>query len=96
MTREMLQVLIIIGIMIVYGLIIGFVAGLIWKKNRPIGIKGDFIVALLSTIGFGLLEWYLLPALNFSQTIRVIGVLVEVPFIALAILWLIRYMNRNR
>jgi hypothetical protein len=96
MSRDLLQVLIIIGIMILYGLIIGFIAGLIWKNNRPIGVKGDYIVALLSTIGFGLLEWYLLPALNFSQTIRVLGVLVEVPFIALAVLWLIRYMRKDR
>jgi len=96
MTREMQQVLIIVGIMILYGLIIGFVAGLIWKKNRPIGVKGDYLVALLSTIGFGLLEWFLLPALNFSPIFTLIGVLGEVPFIALAILWLIRYMNRDK
>jgi hypothetical protein len=89
-----MQLLLIIGIMIIYGLIIGFVAGLIWKANRPIGVGGDYVVAILSCVVFGLAEWYLLPELGFSQTIKLIGVFGEVPFIALIILWLIRYFKK--
>ena len=96
MSIELQQALIIIGVMVVYGIVIGFVAGLIWKENKPIGSKGDYLVAILSTIVFGLLEWFLLPELGFGQTIRLLGVFVEVPFIALAVLWLIRYIQKNR
>ena len=95
MSIAMQQTLIIVGVMIVYGIIIGFVAGLIWKDNKPIGTKGDYIVSILSTIGFGLLEWFLIPALGFSQTIRLLGTFIEVPIIALAILWLIRYTHKR-
>ena len=92
-----LQVLIIIGIMFVIGIIIGFVAGLIWKDNRPLGVKGDYLIAILSSVVFGLLAWFLLPALGFSQTLKLLGTFGDVPFISLGILWLIRYINkRNR
>jgi hypothetical protein len=47
MSVVMLQVLIIIGIMIVVGALIGFIAGLIWKDNRPIGVKGDYLIIVL-------------------------------------------------
>lgn len=91
-----LQVLIIIGIMIIYGLVLGFVAGLIWKDNRPLGMKGDFLIAILSSIIFGVGEWFLIPALGFNQTIKLLGTFVEAPLISLAILWLLRYIYRTK
>lgn len=96
MSIEMQQALIIIGIQILLGLIVGFIAGLIWKENKPIGVRGDYLVAISATIVFGLLEWFLLPALGFGQTMRLLGTFGEVPFIALAILWLIRYLKKNK
>jgi len=96
MAIEIQQALIIVGIEIVIGLVIGFIAGLIWKENRPIGVKGDYIVAIVSTVVFGLGAWFLIPALGFSQTLRFLGVFGDVPFISLAILWLIRYLNKNK
>lgn len=96
MSIVMLQVLIIVGIMIIFGIIIGFIAGLIWKNYRPIGAKGDYLVAILSTIVFGLMAWFLIPALGFSQTIKFLGTFGDVPFIALGILWLIRYFDKRQ
>ncbi len=96
MSVVMLQVLIIIGIMILYGIVIGFIAGLIWKENRPIGIKGDFIAAILSSIVFGLGEWFLIPALGFNQTMKLLGTFIEAPLISLALLWLIRVINKRK
>ena len=96
MSVAMLQVLIIIGIMLIVGLIIGFIAGLIWKDNRPIGIKGDYLVAILSSIVFGVGEWFLLPALGFNQTVKLLGTFIEAPMMALLILWLIRYFYKTR
>ena len=89
------QFLLISGIMIVYGLVIGFIAGFIWKGKRPIGVWGDYIVAIGSCLVFGLGAWFIIPELGFkSQTIKLLGVFVDTPFAALLILWLIRKIKR--
>lgn len=89
-----MNILTLILILIVVGLIIGFVAGLIWKDNRPIGVQGDYIVAVISTVAIGLLDYYVIPAMGFSDTLRWVGVATEPWLGALAILWLIRYAKK--
>jgi len=85
-----MDILILILAMIGVGLIVGAVAGVIWKDNRPIGTGGDYIVAVLSAIIIGLLDWYVIPAMNFSETMKYLGVAIEPPLGALAVLWVIR------
>jgi len=85
----MILVIIIIA-MIIVGLIVGALAGIIWKDNRPIGVKGDYIAAVISAIVMGLIDWYLIPALGFSDFIRNLGVIFEPPLTALLVLWIIR------
>jgi uncharacterized membrane protein YeaQ/YmgE (transglycosylase-associated protein family) len=85
-----MDILILVLAMIVVGVIIGAVAGLIWKDNRPIGVGGDYIVAMISTVIIGLLDWYVIPAMGFSDTMRNIGVALEPPLGALLVLWVIR------
>jgi uncharacterized membrane protein YeaQ/YmgE (transglycosylase-associated protein family) len=94
MSVVFLQTLILIGVMIVVGLVVGYIAGLIWKDKRPIGLKGDYIVAVLSAIVIGLLDWFVIPAMGFSQTIKLIGVALEPPLGALAVLWVIRIAKK--
>jgi len=89
------QFLLVSGIMVIYGVLIGFVAGLIWKDNRPIGVQGDYIVAILSCLVLGLGSWFILPELGFGQIFKLLGVFGDVPFMALAILWLIRYIKKQ-
>ena len=89
-----MNILTLILILIVVGLIIGFIAGLIWKDNRPIGVQGDYIVAVISTVAIGLLDYYVIPAMGFSDTLRWVGVATEPWLGALAILWLIRYAKK--
>jgi len=84
------MLIIIIIAMIVVGLIIGALAGIIWKDNRPIGVQGDYIVAVISAVVMGLIDWYLIPALGFSDFIRNLGVISEPPLTALLVLWIIR------
>jgi uncharacterized membrane protein YeaQ/YmgE (transglycosylase-associated protein family) len=81
--------LLIIGLVLV-GLLMGVVAGLIWKDNRPIGVQGDYIVAVISTVVIGLLDWYVIPAMNFSNLMRNLGVIFEPPLGTLLVLWIIR------
>jgi len=86
--------LVIIAMMIV-GLIMGWVAGLIWKDNRPIGVQGDYLVAVLAAIVIGLLDWYVIPALGFSETMKYIGIALEPALGTLLVLWLIRIARRQ-
>ena len=88
--QNLLEIIILIAAMAGVGLIIGALAGLIWKDNRPIGVSGDYIASILSAIMIGFVDWFLIPAMGFSQTIRWLGVTVEPPLAALIVLWLIR------
>lgn len=89
-----MEIVILIGAMIVIGLIIGWVAGLIWRGNRPIGVVGDFIVSVITAIVVGLMDWYVIPAMGFSETMRNVGVALEPALAALLVLWLIRRARR--
>ncbi len=80
--------------LIVLGLIVGFAAGFIWKDNRPIGVKGDYIAAVVTAVAVGLLDYYVIPAMGFSDTMRWLGVSTEPWLSALLVLWLIRYVKK--
>ena len=90
-----MEIVILIVAMVVVGLIAGFIAGLIWKDNRPIGVQGDYIVAIISAIVIGLMDWYIIPALNFSDLMRNIGLATEPLLGALLVLWLIRIAKKR-
>jgi len=85
-----MEIVILVLAMIVVGLIMGWVAGLIWKDNRPIGVRGDYIAAVISAVATGLLDWYVVPAMGFSQTLRNVAVVLEPAGMALIVLWIIR------
>jgi len=85
-----MDIVIVIIVMIVVGLLMGYVAGLIWKENRPIGVQGDYIAAVITAVVFGLLDWYVVPAMGFSNTLRNIAIATEPALGALIVLWLIR------
>jgi uncharacterized membrane protein YeaQ/YmgE (transglycosylase-associated protein family) len=84
------NILILLAVMIVVGLVIGWLAGLIWKENRPMGTTGDYVVAVIATIAIGLLDWFVIPAMGFSDSIKLLGVALEPPLGALLVLWIIR------
>jgi uncharacterized membrane protein YeaQ/YmgE (transglycosylase-associated protein family) len=89
-----MEILIVIVAMVVVGLIMGFIAGLIWKDNRPYGASGDYIIAVIAAVIIGLIDWYVIPAMGFSDTLRNIGLLIEPALGALLVLWLIRVAKR--
>lgn len=89
-----MEALIVILAMIVVGLIAGFVSGLIWKDDRPYGVRGDYLIAIVSAVLVGMLDWYLIPMLGFSDTMKYIGIALE-PFLsALIVLWVVRLAKR--
>jgi uncharacterized membrane protein YeaQ/YmgE (transglycosylase-associated protein family) len=81
--------LVIIG-MVIVGVLMGVVAGFIWKENRPYGVAGDYIIAIVTCVIIGLIDWFIIPAMGFSDTIRNIGLLFEPALGALLVLWLVR------
>ena len=85
-----MNIIILLAAMIVAGLLAGWLAGPIWKNKRPIGVRGDYIAAIITAVAVGLLDWYVIPAMGFSATMRNLGVAME-PFLgALLVLWIIR------
>jgi len=89
-----MNIVILIVVMIVVGLIAGWLAGLIWKNKRPIGVQGDYTAAIITAIVVGLMDWYVIPAMGFSTTMRNLGVAIE-PFLgALIVLWIIRIAKK--
>lgn len=68
----------------------GYIAGLIWKDNKPFGVKGDYIAAITSTVVMGLIDWFVIPAMGFGSTLQLLGVIFEPPAMALITLWVIR------
>jgi uncharacterized membrane protein YeaQ/YmgE (transglycosylase-associated protein family) len=85
-----MEILLVIVGMVVVGLIMGAVAGLIWKDNRPYGVRGDYIISVITCVIVGLIDWYLIPALGFGDTIKIIGIIFEPALSALLVLWIIR------
>ena len=85
-----MDILLVIVGMVVVGLIMGAVAGLIWKDDRPYGAAGDYIIAVITCVIVGLIDWYVIPAMGFSDTLRNIGLLFEPALGALLVLWLVR------
>lgn len=85
-----MNILILIVVMIVVGLLMGWVAGFIWKDNRPIGVRGDYIAAVISAVVTGLLDWFVIPAMGFSDSLKYIGTAIEPAAMALIVLWIIR------
>jgi uncharacterized membrane protein YeaQ/YmgE (transglycosylase-associated protein family) len=90
-----MNTLILLIAMVLVGLIIGWLAGPIWKNKRPIGVQGDYIAAIITAIAIGLLDWYVIPAMGFSNNLRNLGVAIEPAVGALLVLWIIRLAKKS-
>jgi uncharacterized membrane protein YeaQ/YmgE (transglycosylase-associated protein family) len=76
--------------MVLVGLVAAWLAGSIWKGERPKGLRGDQIAAVITTIVVGLIDWYVIPAMGFSDTLKWLGVAIEPLIAAFIVLWLLR------
>ena len=85
-----MEIVILIIAMIVVGLIIGWLAGFIWKDRNSDDARRDYIAAVISTVATGLLDWFVVPALGFSDSLRNIATATEPALLALLVLWIIR------
>ena len=85
---------ILIGAMVVVGLVVGWLAGFIWKGKRPNGARGDYLAAVITAVVVGLMDWYFIPLLGFSDNIKYLGVALEPALGALAVLWIMRKVKK--
>lgn len=85
-----MSAIILVVAMIVVGLIIGWLAGPIWKNKRPIGVRGDYIASVITAIAVGLMDWYVVPSMGFSVLLRNVSIVIEPALSALFVLWIIR------
>lgn len=85
-----MDILILIVAMILVGLVIGWLAPKIFKGEQPYGASGDYIASVLSTVIMGLIDWFVIPMIISSETIKFIGVATEPIAAALIVLWLMR------
>ena len=89
-----MAVIYVVVAMTVVGLLLGWLADKIFKGERPKGLSGDLIAGVITAVAIGLLDWYVIPAMGFSSTMRLLGVIFEPAIGALIVLWLIRRANR--
>ena len=89
-----MAVLILLVAMVLVGLLMGAIASLIWKEDKPLGAAGDYIVAVVSAVVIGLIDWYVIPAMGFSSTIKYLGVALEPALGALLVLWVVRKVKK--
>jgi len=89
-----MELAILVVAMVVVGVCIGWLAGFIWKGNRPIGAQGDYIASVATAVVVGLMDWFVIPAMGFSENLRNLGVAFEPALGALLVLWIIRLAKR--
>ncbi|MFQ5922426.1 MAG: hypothetical protein ACE5M4_06245 [Anaerolineales bacterium] len=89
-----MDILTMLVVMIGIGLVIGFLAGMIWKDDRPYGLGGDIGIAATTTVIVGLIDWFVIPAMGFSQTVVLLFLLMEPAMAAILVLWLVRRARR--
>ncbi len=88
-----MQIIILLVAMVLVGLLMGAIASLIWK-DKPLGAAGDYVVAVVTAIIVGLMDWYVIPKMNFSDTIKYLGVVTEPALSALIVLWVVRKVKK--
>lgn len=76
--------------MVMAGIVIGALAGPIWKGHRPYGTAADYAAAVITAVVVGLIDYYVIPQLGFSDQIKWLGVALEPPLGALLVLWVMR------
>ena len=85
-----MEIIYVILAMLAIGLVMGYVAGLIWKDDF-----NNYPAAIITAVIVGLLDFYVIPMMGFSDTMKWLGVALEPPLAALGVLWLIRYAKRD-
>jgi hypothetical protein len=85
-----MDIVLLIAAMLVVGLVMTYVAGLIWKENMPVAGSAAYIIGVVTAIVVGLLDWVVIPAMGFSDTLKYLGVALEPALCVLLVFWIIK------
>ena len=85
-----MEYVILIVAMVIVGGIMTFVSTLIWKDGLPVGMPGAYFVGIITAIVVGLLDWVVIPAMGFSDTLKFIGVALEPALCVPIVFWVIK------
>jgi hypothetical protein len=85
-----MEIVILLAAMVVVGLIMTYVARLIWKEEMPVSGSAAYLVGVAAAIITGLLDWVVIPAMGFSDTLKYLGVATEPPLVVLLVFWIIK------
>jgi uncharacterized membrane protein YeaQ/YmgE (transglycosylase-associated protein family) len=88
--------LVLLAMWLVIGLLMGVLAGTIWKEARPYGDFADYLVSAVVAILTGLGDWFLLPLLNITGALRLIAAVLEPALMALIALWVMRLIKKRQ
>lgn len=92
----MIALFVMLAIWVIIGLLMGVVAGSIWKGERPIGETGDYLVSIAAAVLTGLADWYLLPMMGIMGTLKFLAAVVEPAIVALIVLWIVRAYKKRQ
>lgn len=90
-----MEIVVLLAIWVVIGLVIGLLAGSIWKDERPYGEVVDYGLSIVVAVITGLIDWYLVADWFGLEGALKFGVAVlEPPFASLLGLWVIRRIKK--
>jgi uncharacterized membrane protein YeaQ/YmgE (transglycosylase-associated protein family) len=84
-----MNLLLVIGFLVVIGALLGYLAGPLFGEPAPYGLTGDLVIGIATCVLVGLLDWFVIPALGFSDRLKYLGVAIEPAIFALLVLWLV-------
>lgn len=89
-----MDILYLVLAMVVVGALMAALAGPIWKGSRPYGAGADYIAAIVAAVVVGLLDYYVIPRMGFSDTLKWAGVAIEPALSSLIVLWVMRRVKK--
>ncbi|MGD1996881.1 MAG: hypothetical protein PVH62_08925 [Anaerolineae bacterium] len=85
-----------LGIWIVLGLLVGALGGMVARSEPPYGLAVDLVASLLTMIGIGLGDYYILPMMGFSGAVHFAAMVLEPLIGTVLVLWLLRVIKRRK
>ena len=85
--------IVVIVLLVVVGLLIGWLVPAAFKSKRPYGLSGDLIASVAAMLVFGILEWFwLLDAIGLGHPVwlKLLFTLIDSGFGAAIVLWIMR------
>lgn len=85
-----MEIVILVIVMILVGVLVAALAPKIFKGEAPYGVRADYIASVTAAVLMGFLDWFLIPMIIDSETLKFIGVALEPLFTSVIVLWLMR------